>query len=244
MAHNFNELIKSALENKDFYLVYQPVVAVSQQVIGYEAFLRWQPGAMDDLPVSIFWELLEVSDEIAPLNDWFFEQLINDYRQSTALRGKKLFVNLSFSQIMDGSLQPKLTKLKAHMDIKQLIFDVSETTLMSHVDLIQKTMHNLVKEGVQFALDDLGAGYSSLNNLKILPLSYLKIDNDFTSKIDSSDIDLAIVKACVQLAKAIGLQAIAEGVENQAQFELLKSLGIDYAQGYFFGYPDKLPPVL
>lgn len=239
MAHNFNYLIKSAISNELFYLAYQPVVDTEQNIIGYETFLRWPEGEMEDIPSEIFWELLEVSDEISLLNSWFFTKLIKDVNAKPELGLQNLFINLSFSQIQDASFRPQLQIIRPVIKLENIIFDISEKTLMSDSDFMSKTMTELAQKGLRFALDDFGAGYSSFKNLKVLPLDYLKIDNEFISKINEDPKDKAIVKACMELANAMGLATIAEGVETKEQFELLSSMGIRYAQGYYFGRPSR-----
>lgn len=237
MAHNFNYALKTALDKNQFYLVYQGIIDSEQTVIGYEAFLRWDDQALDTIPRSMFWDLLEVSDEISSLTNWFFNQLKKDLKDNENLRSHKIFLNLSFGQLCTPGLHINLQALKEVIDLEHIVFDISETTLMKDIQLIKHHMTQLKQYGVTFALDDFGAGCSSLIHLKILPLSYLKVDHLFIGNVDTSSTDLAIVKACVELAKAMGLKSLAEGVETKSQLEQLKLIGIDLYQGHYFQKP-------
>lgn len=237
MNGNITEALQDALKNDEMYLVYQPIFDCNQYVMGYEVLMRWDDKEHGCIEPSIFMASFEKSTLVETLNSWFFERLIYDINEVGLLRVKKLFINLSFKQLSSSSLLANFEKLSEEINPRNIIFDVTEDTLMGDTGKMLSIMESYTKKNVSFALDDFGTGYSSMQYLKILPVRYIKIDKEFIGEIDVNHSDMAIVKAIIELSKALGLLVIAEGVENQSQFILLKSMGINFVQGYFFNHP-------
>lgn len=237
MLEQVKNNLKSALANNEMYLVYQPIFNVEQYIIGYEVLARWESKALGSVEPILFMSAFEELDLVSDLNNWFFNNLLEDMQEVGALKVRKLFINMSFKQLCDESLPNNIERLTELIELDQIVFEVTEATLMSEMAQMINIMEDFAKRGASFALDDFGTGYSSMKYLKILPLSYIKIDKEFVSEIDVNHSDMAIVKATLEMSRAMGFDVIAEGVENQSQFVLLKSMGIKYVQGYLFNHP-------
>ncbi len=229
--------IRNAMQNDEMYLVYQPICDEEQYIIGYEVLMRWDSKSLGSVKPLAMIASFEENTLINELNDWFFNRLIKDIEEVGLLRVKKLFINLSFKQLEDGSLDSNISNLEEVVDFSKVVFEITESTVTSDINKVLKTMTELTNKGVSFALDDFGVGFSSLKHLKLLPLHFIKIDREFVGEIDVSHADMAIVKAALDMSKALGFKVIAQGVENQSQFVLLRSMGMSYFQGYLFNKP-------
>ena len=138
-------------------------------------------------------------------------------------------------------INPKITdeikQLLIQYDVpaNQIIFEITESAMMSNVKTTERIIEELHQSGITFSIDDFGTGHSSLVKLKQLPLSELKIDKSFVLDIVNNENDAAIAKASIQMAHALGLEVVAEGIENKASWDLLKDMRCDYAQGFWMG---------
>ena len=150
-----------------------------------------------------------------------------------------LSVNISARQFHDAQFVEQTLAVieETGIDPRRLKLELTESVLIQNLDGIVDKMHALMQHGVRFALDDFGTGYSSLSYLKRLPLEQLKIDRSFVRDIFNNGDDVAIVRAIVTLGQSLGLQVIAEGVEEERQWRFLESIGCEAFQGYFFGRP-------
>lgn len=235
--------LRKALDNQEFHMTYQLQVRTDlKQVIGLEALIRWNNPILGSIEPEEFISIAETNGMIHPLGAWLLEEACRHYQMlSETLRQPsiKLSVNVSVVQLEHinfvNNVKQILTDTK--MPGENLTIEITETALMRRPDQIYVVMQQLKALGIQFALDDFGVSYSSMQYLKQLPISAIKIDQLFISDMLINKNDAAIVKAIIQLAHNLEKQCIAEGVETKEQYQFLKTLGCDIIQGYYFAKP-------
>lgn len=235
--------LRSAIENKELSLVYQPQISlITQKIEGMEALLRWNSAELGNVPPDEFIPIAESIGLIQDIGDWVineaFEQFSYWARQYPEL-SICLNVNCSTIQLQQKAFLDYVSDEIKKYDFgpNKVILEATETKLMERVEMAKGHLDSINKIGIRFAIDDFGTGYSSLNYLKQLPISILKIDKSFVKDIPGDANDVAIVKAIIELAKALNLDVIAEGVETREQAEMLMELGCRSAQGFWFAVP-------
>ena len=233
------EQLSSALENNEFFLVYQPQISLATgKVIGVEALLRWRRED-EVIPPFRFIPLLEKSREIVPVGRWIIRETCRQLRTWTdAGFDVEVSINLSSVQFNDDELYRNVTESLCEFDLDaaKLDFEITESLLVDDVDKAVQRLHQLKKFGASVSIDDFGTGYSSLAYLQQFPIDRLKIDRAFVKDIPDAD-DGVIATSIVALAKALGLKVLAEGVETKSQLEFFKSLDCDEYQGYYYSGP-------
>jgi diguanylate cyclase (GGDEF)-like protein/PAS domain S-box-containing protein len=234
--------LRQALHGDQFQLHYQPQVGIDGQLLGAEALVRWNHPERGIIPPGEFIALAEDSGLIIPLGQWILRTACMQLRawsEKPATAHLSLAVNISARQFYDAQfVEQTLAVLEeTRIDPRRLKLELTESLLIKGLDSIVDKMHVLMQRGVRFALDDFGTGYSSLSYLKRLPLEQLKIDRTFVRDIFNDENDVAIVRAIVTLGQSLGMQVIAEGVEEERQWRFLESIGCQAFQGYFFGRP-------
>jgi EAL domain-containing protein (putative c-di-GMP-specific phosphodiesterase class I) len=208
-------------------------------VAGYEGLLRWQHPARGLIAPSDFIQLAEDTGLILRIGDWVLGEVCRWGARSSLAKGLLVGVNLSTRQFAD----PKLIDIVARalnesgLPPGQLELEVSEATAMQHSEPALMTLRRLKGLGVALVIDDFGTSYSSLVNLKRYPVDKLKIDKSLIGAIPGDSDSGEIVVAVVDLAHALGLKVVAEGVETEAQEKLLRDCGCDFMQGYRPGAP-------
>jgi diguanylate cyclase (GGDEF)-like protein len=223
-------------------LHYQPKVAGdTQRVLGVEALLRWQHPRRGGISPAVFIPVAERFGIIVALGDWVIEE---SCRQIAAWRAQglklRVAINLSVQQLRQpDALLQRLQQALAHhqLDAAQLSCEITESVAMEDAGATEKVLQRLSGLGVRLSIDDFGTGYSSLAYLRRLPVSQLKIDRSFVQDLETSADARAIVKAVIELAHALGLEVVAEGVETEGQASVLRSRRCDKLQGYFFARP-------
>jgi diguanylate cyclase (GGDEF)-like protein/PAS domain S-box-containing protein len=234
-------VLRAGMRAQEFVLYYQPVVALTDgRVMAHEALARWQ-SPKGVLAPDAFLNVAEDSGLIIPLGYQLIEMAC------TWLSGTDdgdLWLNLSRRQFAAEDLPTRLSSLLvAHsLPPQRVTVEITETTLFDDPEQARATLTSLRDLGVRVALDDFGTGYSSLGELRDLPVDSVKIDRSFVSGVDRQDAasQRAIVKAAIQMAHALGLTVVAEGVESAGEEAVVRDLGCDLAQGYFYGLPS--PP--
>lgn len=229
-----------AIELKQFELNYQPKICVqSGEVVGAEALLRWQhpdKGAMSPME---FIPVLEASGLILQVGQWVIEQACRQLQQWGELGlwrpGMRLSVNISPRQFRRQRFADDVVATLARFELPpdSLDMEVTEGIVIQHVDETIETMTVLQNHGVSFSLDDFGTGYSSISYLKRLPVSSLKIDKSFVGDITFDRNDRVLVETIITMGRLLDLELVAEGVEQQAQLDILKEYGCQYYQGYY-----------
>jgi diguanylate cyclase (GGDEF)-like protein len=240
-----NEL-RSGLRRGEIVLHYQPLVELaSGRIVGAEALARWNHPERGLLGPDEFIGLAEESGLIRELGAWVLRtacrQVVHAAAQGVVPQdtAPTIAVNLSAQQLSDPGLASLVASVLADTGVPahQLMLEVTETALLSNTSAALEELESLRRLGVQLALDDFGTGFSSLTYLKRFPLHELKIDRSFVSELGTDPASGAIVASVIQLARAIGLSVVAEGVETEAQRRALLDLGCTLGQGYLFGRP-------
>jgi diguanylate cyclase (GGDEF)-like protein/PAS domain S-box-containing protein len=232
-----------AIERDELRVFYQPVVDLESGVMtGVEALVRWDHPQHGLVSPASFIPLAEETGLIVPIGAWVLEEAtaqLARWRERSWGRALTVNVNLSARQLRQPDLVPTLMAALLHSGTEPaaLCLELTETTFMEDADSHKETLAGIKSLGVGLAIDDFGTGYSSLTYLKRFPVSVLKIDQAFVRGLGEDASDTAIVKSVIDLAHALGLVVVAEGVENGDQVTHLRRLGCDLAQGYFFARP-------
>ncbi|MFW5443330.1 MAG: diguanylate cyclase domain-containing protein [Methylococcaceae bacterium] len=233
--------IKRAIKNEEWVLYYQPKLDIKENKIkGVEALIRWNhPERGILLPVE-FIDFAEQRGLIVEIGDWVLRTACKQAKIWADLGlDIKVAVNLSAVQLQKEKLSDQILEIIKETQIKpqHLELEVTETMLMDNVDVAINTLNRLNARGIDISIDDFGTGYSSLGYLKQLPVNTLKIDRVFIKDIMTDDYDKNIVKTIISLAHGMDLKVIAEGVETQAQLNLLQQMACDEIQGYLLSKP-------
>ncbi len=234
--------LQLAIARDEFLVYYQPQIDLTGRCIGAEALVRWQSGTRGLVSPAEFIPLAEESGLILPIGHRVMMhacELLQRWQHHPATAMLTLAVNVSARQFALPTFFDEVRHLLSHYGINpaRLKLELTESMLIDGVEHTIATMRRLRSLGVHFSLDDFGTGYSCLNYLKRLPFSQVKIDQSFTRDVLSDANDAAICRAIIALGNSLGLNVIAEGVETDAQWVLLKHQGCHYAQGYLIGRP-------
>jgi EAL domain-containing protein (putative c-di-GMP-specific phosphodiesterase class I) len=229
------------LQKQEFILHFQPIVSLQSGAIqGFEALVRWQHPERGLVSPASFIPIAEETGLIVPLGEWVMREACKQIVQWNKYNPPAFIsVNLSAKQLGQADLlkQVKSILQETGLPASYLKLEITESSIIKDPKLALETMQQLKALGVNISLDDFGTGHSSLSYLHTLPLSTIKIDRSFISRLGSDQSSLAIVRAVTELAKHMNLDVVSEGVELQEQAEYLKSLECPYAQGYLFAKP-------
>jgi diguanylate cyclase (GGDEF)-like protein/PAS domain S-box-containing protein len=234
--------LRQAIDNEEFIIYYQPQIdAVTGKIAGIEALIRWQHPVMGLLLPERFISLAEESNFILELDQWVMTTAMRQMYKwyEAGLNPGVLALNLSMRQLRHDDFIQILKESMTAIDFKPewLELEVTEREMMTKPDESIIKLAQISKLGIKIAIDDFGTGYSSLAYLKRLPVDKLKIDQSFVEGLPHNKEDVAIVKAIIALAKSLGLDLIAEGVETDAQKEFLLDSGCKNMQGNYYGEP-------
>lgn len=236
--------LSTAIREDHFVLHYQPKLDLNDNALaGFEVLLRWIHAEHGMIMPADFIHFAEMGELIAPLTYRVLEKTLSQWR-TWADQGFRtaLACNLSPRLLIDENLPSQIEKLLAThgVDPTCLELEITETALIADPERALEILNRISALGVRLSIDDYGTGYSSLALLKRLPINALKIDLLFVSQMIRNDQDAVIVNSTINLAHNLGLEVIAEGVENRETLETLRALGCDYAQGFYIGMP--IPP--
>lgn len=236
--------IQHAVERDELFLVYQPQMDQHGHVIGAEALLRWNSANYGLIPPDRFISYAEKRGVIREIGKWVFEQAA---RQLSAWRSDNLVsddtfllsVNLSPAQLIGGNILDTYTAICAQYGLTPHTFgvEITETAIMQGFRTITDQLEAFSAAGFNIAIDDFGTGHSSLARLHEFPIDTFKIDRSFVSLMDSGKKHQAIVKSMIAMAHELGHTVVAEGVENETQYSMLRDHGCEHFQGYFFSKP-------
>ena len=235
--------IESALENNNFVLHYQPIMEIKSNTIQhYEVLIRMHDHETDEIRMP--GKFIKIAEEIGLIHNIDHYVLKHGMMKLAEMQKKgidvKLSINLSGSVVDDPVLLPMLKDFIKKYKVKPegLIFEITETAAVSNLQQAKTMMSAIRALGCQFSLDDFGVGFTSFNYMRELPVDIIKIDGIFIKDLDKNADDQLFVKALVDIAKGLGKKTIAEFVENKEILTLLRTYGVDYAQGYYIGHPD------
>lgn len=234
--------LRSALSNHELFLVYQPQVLInSQQVIGAEALIRWQSAEHGLVSPATFIPIAEDIGIINEIGQWVISQACSDIKKwkDKGVHFGKIAVNLSAHQFKEKSLPKHIGDCISFNQIncEDLELEITEGILVDNIEKTKCLLDEFKEMGHQISIDDFGTGYSSLSYLKQFPIHTLKIDQSFIRDLLVDSRSKAIVKSIIDLAKGLGLETIAEGVETAEQWQYLKELECDQVQGYLISKP-------
>jgi diguanylate cyclase (GGDEF)-like protein/PAS domain S-box-containing protein len=230
--------MRQALVSGRFRLHYQPQVSLADgRITGAEALLRWRDPEMGEVPPGRFIPVAEDSGFIVPIGDWVLSQAV---RQAALWHSRGLSmpvaVNVSALQFEQSHFVDRVASVLAVSGLPPALLELelTESILVHDADEALHRLHALARLGVKMSIDDFGTGYSSLSYLKRFPIDKLKIDRSFVKGLPDDDSDAGIVSAILQMARALGMKVIAEGVETEAQRQFLLEGGCDEFQGFLF----------
>jgi diguanylate cyclase (GGDEF)-like protein/PAS domain S-box-containing protein len=232
-----NEL-RRGIDEQEFVLHFQPIMDLSSRRIdGMEALVRWQHPTRGMVPPLAFIPAAEDSGLIVELGAWVLRQ--SCIEAATWPGELHVAVNLSVRQLADRAIVSVVADALQASGLSpgRLVLEVTESALMANAEMALSCLQDLKALGVRLAIDDFGTGYSSLVYLKRMPVDAIKVDRSFVDGLGDDQEDTAIVSSVISLAHAVGVQAIAEGVETEAQQGHLQDLGCDLAQGYLWSRP-------
>ncbi len=236
--------LRRALEQEEFQLYYQPIVATeSGALLGFEALVRWFSPEKGMVSPADFIPIAEETGLIVPLGEWILreatEQLLRWRHLSPQAQSLKMSVNLSIQQLKSPNFLQRLDDLLAHQnwDAKGLQLEITESIFMEDLEELLALLQGLKQRGIELALDDFGTGYSCLSYLHRFPLDHLKVDRAFVSDMGPQGENSEIAAMVINLAHQLGMGAIAEGIEEPHQREQLERMGCKASQGYWFSKP-------
>jgi predicted signal transduction protein with EAL and GGDEF domain len=238
--------LRRAIEQGEFAVHYQPQLELATgEIVGWEALVRWMHPERGPLPPAAFLSVAEETGLIVPIGSWVLEEACRQAKEwqdrlPVAYAPLKMSVNISARQLQrpDELVQEVVRVLeKTGMDPDALVLEITESMIMGDAERSVGVLGRLKDLGVRVAVDDFGTGYSNLAYLKRFPVDILKVDKSFVDGLEGNSEDMAIVKAVVSLARALGMSIVAEGIETTKQIERLQALGCQLGQGYYFSEP-------
>ncbi|HEY0767083.1 MAG TPA: EAL domain-containing protein, partial [Steroidobacteraceae bacterium] len=236
--------LHGALERREFKLLYQPIVDLRDgRIVGCEALLRWDHPLEGLLTPDRFFATAEDAQLLVPITRWIIRRACR-VAGSLSQRlppGATFYigVNLSAQVLCDPELANVVERTLAKADISPTLlrFEITEGSLISNVGPARELLDRFHGMGIKLMLDDFGTGYSSLNYLQLFPFDCLKIDRSFVRRLSPDGSGSELLRAIVQMASSLGLQAVAEGIETQETADVLKQIGCQFGQGYLFSKP-------
>jgi diguanylate cyclase (GGDEF)-like protein/PAS domain S-box-containing protein len=234
--------LRSALENKELFLMYQPQMDVATgRITGLEALLRWQHPGLGLVPPDKFIRIAENSGLIVPIGEWVLRTACAQAQkwQGEGLPAVTVAVNVSAIQFRQEGFCGLVRKVldETGLEPRYLELELTESLLLANADLMLSVIQELIAMGLTLAIDDFGTGYSSFAYLRQFRVSRLKIDRLFVRDVAVNPDDAAIAAAIISMAKSLNLKVIAEGVEDEAQLSFLRAHQCDEIQGYYFSKP-------
>ena len=239
---NMEAELHRAIEQGELELYFQPKIEIqSGRLAGAEALLRWNTSPLGSVPPARFIPLAEETGLIIPIGEWVLKKACCQMQvwEKVGLPPVTMAVNVSARQFQHSDLSKSISSLLTETGLRPqcLELELTESAIMADVEKAKLTLQKLSALGVRLSIDDFGTGCSSLSQLRWLPLEALKIDRSFVKDLPADESCSAITLAIIALAHSLGLRAVAEGVETEAQFEFLKERGCDEVQGYLFSPP-------
>lgn len=246
---NIEKGLRIAIDNNEINLVYQPKIRViDEEIVGFETLVRWSNKELGYVSPKEFIPIAETSGLIIQIGKYIMEESFKACKEISLKRNSmfKMAINLSEVQIRDEEIVDFVIYLlkKYDLDPSYIEFEITESIIMKDAEKNIKTLNKFKDLGLTLALDDFGTGYSSLSYLRTLPIDVLKIDKTFIDGILIEEKSEYIINTIIELSHYLNLTVVAEGVENNNQFEYLKKIKCDIIQGYYFSKPIDYEKVL
>ena len=240
IENSMRQAVTSGIE--EFVVFYQPVVDVrTGECSSCEALVRWDSKALGFMGPGDFIPLAEYLGLITSIGDYVLEEACRQcrYWNEHGIPDFHINVNLSVVQLLQKDVAETVARIlkKTGVNPKNIVLEITESFAINDMDRVLDIIKGIKKLGPRIALDDFGMGYSSLNYIKQLPLDIIKVDKTFIDDIVEDEYAQAFIKLIVELSDTIDTDIIVEGVENEAQLNILKELGVDYIQGFYYGKP-------
>ena len=235
--------LEKALKNQNFFMYYQPQYdTYTGKLRGVEALIRWKDEDGNLISPTTFIPLAEKNGAILPLGEWIIEESISDFskwHKKYKLDSLILSINISAIQFKSKSFVNNLIQVihKYKIPANLIELEITESVFIDDIQDIVNKMNVLRDMGIRFSMDDFGTGFSSLSYLRRLPIDTLKIDKSFIDTVVTDGPTRTIAESIIELGKKLGFDTIAEGVEEEVQFCLLKNIGCENIQGFYFGRP-------
>ena len=240
IENSMRQAVTSGIE--EFVVFYKPVVDVrTGECSSCEALVRWDSKALGFMGPGDFIPLAEYLGLITSIGDYVLEEACRQcrYWNEHGIPDFHINVNLSVVQLLQKDVAETVARIlkKTGVNPKNIVLEITESFAINDMDRVLDIIKGIKKLGPRIALDDFGTGYSSLNYIKQLPLDIIKVDKTFIDDIVEDEYAQAFIKLIVELSDTIDTDIIVEGVENEAQLNILKELGVDYIQGFYYGKP-------
>ncbi len=235
--------LRYATQNDEFFIEYQPIVALdSGDIHKGEALIRWNHPKRGLIRPDDFIPLAEESGLIIEISNWVFSQVCDDINRWREAYCKDLQLSINTSASHYFSSEPNIMEwmtalLKTNTPSSALLIEITESLLMDADEKVSQKLFQFRQAGVSIALDDFGTGFSSISYLKKFPTDYIKIDRSFVNSMTEVSNDKILCEAIIVMAKKLGIQVVAEGIETSEQLNILKNMGCEYGQGYYFSKP-------
>ena len=236
--------LHQAIEKNEFILYYQPIMnLVNNELVGFEALIRWQHPIHGCVPPSDFIPVAEDTGLIVPIDSWVLNeacQQLSNWRHKFSNAGQlEININLSILDLCKASLINDIDSIlfDTGLDAHSVNIEVTETMLIEEFEQIIDILSKLKLRNITISIDDFGTGYSSLNYIHRLPVHTLKIDRSLIAKIHENNRDYKVMNSMIFLSNQLDLTVIAEGIQTEEQLQLLQGIGCQLGQGYFFSKP-------
>jgi diguanylate cyclase (GGDEF)-like protein len=244
--------LQNGIDKEEFLLFYQPEYnLITNEIIGVEALVRWPQPEKGFISPDIFIPIAEKSKQIYSLERWIINEALQQKErwEKSGLDNIELSINLSSKTLESESNFQKIEEIISsyQVDFTKIIFEITETIILSQVDLAIERLKRLRAYGIKIALDDFGTGYSSLTHIMKLPIDIIKIDKSFIQSIPHGNEETVITNNILSLAHELNFRVVAEGIETQEQLDYLKHTSCERGQGYLLCKPlpsDKLNDIL
>lgn len=236
-----NEFL-NALKTNQLSLVYQPIIdANSGKLIKLEALSRWRHPVLGNVRPDIFIEVIEETTFIDDLSDWLINSVADKLKEldELGLQNVVISLNISGAQVTNPKSIDQLRTICADKDVQceRVELEITETSLISDFKKAQSWIENVCSHGFRIAIDDFGTGYSSLSYLTAFPFDCVKIDRSLLLDVETSERTRNIVESVTTMIHSLGVPVVAEGIETASHLEVIKEIGCDYIQGYYFSKP-------
>jgi diguanylate cyclase (GGDEF)-like protein len=236
--------LRRAIEREQFYVNYQPILHLKKgEIYGFEALVRWKHPDKGIVSPAEFIPIAEETGLIVAIGEWVMEEACRQMKRwqekYSALSDAIISINLSGRQLAQHDLISHVKRILDDSSINPstVKLEITESVVMENAEMATSILNELRMMGFQLSIDDFGTGYSSLSYLHRFPVNTLKIDRSFVSRIEQGDENLEIVRTIVNLARNLGMEVVAEGIETERQLNHLKLLSCKYGQGYLFSKP-------